>query len=160
MFASEDQTHSAGVQVEHTHREHEQDRADHAREEIVAGDVDHHRPHERMPRDVAQPLAELGAHRLSRRRRGVGKRLLAADRRHEERRHDEADRVGEDRVRRSQRCDEHARKARAGNLSRGAAGLELRVPVRELVPLDERRQIGLVGDVEADGQAPVTKPTA
>jgi hypothetical protein len=81
------------------------------------------------------------------------RRLRPADPEHEDGRHDEAERVEEDRERRADEADQDARQPWPGDLRRGARDLELRVALDELVALDERRQVALVGDVEEDGQA-------
>ena len=70
----------------------------------------------------------------------------------------EADRVDEDRVWGCEELDEATAHARAADLSRRAADLELRVALDDLVALDERRDVRHVRDVEEDGADPDEEP--
>src|SRR5437763_16867458 len=83
---------------------------------------------ERVPQDIAVPLAQLFAHV---RRRGIAHRrvLALADREDEERGADEAQGVECERGGRSQEVYHDARDTRAAYLRRGAADLQLRVAV-------------------------------
>jgi len=80
------------------------------------------------------------------------RRLGPPDEEHEERRYDERDRVEEDRDRRGDDPDEVAGDARPSDLRGRLADLELRVALDELVALDDRRQVALVGDIEEHRQ--------
>ena len=82
------------------------------------------------------------------------RRLGLADPEDEQRRAEEADGVEDDRNGRAQQVDEDARQDPDRRAARRAADLQLRVPLDELVPVDERRQIRLVGNVEEDGRDP------
>ena len=53
------------------------------------------------------------------------------------------------------RTDQEAGDARTGDLGGRAADLELRVALEDVLAVDQRRQVRLVGDVEEDGQAAV-----
>ena len=84
----------------------------------------------------------------------LGQRLLSPDREEEDGGESKADRIEQHRDGRAESTDDGAGRARTGELRRGTADLELRVPVDELVALDERRQVRLVRDVEEDGADP------
>ena len=90
---------------------------------------------------------------LAPRRTGAHGSLALADVEDEERGADEADGVERERGR-GLRGSRSAIPARPGppSLRGGAADLELRVAVDELLALDERRQVRLVRDVEEDGR--------
>ena len=79
---------------------------------------------------------------------------LLADREQERARDDEADRVDEDRVRgRHERISPPASPGRRPARPRRVT-CELRVAVDEVLALDERGEVRLVGDVEEDGEDP------
>ena len=103
----------------------------------------------RVAKDVAQAFPQLDSH-LSTRLAFLKRRLGLVDRKDEDRRGDEADRVDEDRGRRLQPTDQDAGETWTSELSTRAADLELRVAVDDLFSLDERRQVRLVRDVEED----------
>ena len=107
----------------------------------------------RVAKDVAEALLQLYAH-LASRFSFLPRRLGLADRQKEERRAEEAERVDQDRRRRLQPPDEDPREPWPSELRGRSADLELRVPVDDLCPLDERRKVRLVGDVEEDGRDP------
>ena len=73
---------------------------------------------------------------------------------HEERRDDEAHRVADDGVRRGDGGDERAGRARAADLRDGDRELQLRVPVDEVLAVDEGGEVRLISDVEEDGEDP------
>ncbi len=90
-----------------------------------------------MPKDEAKSVRDLrsqaGALGVS-----LGENLLALDSGHEEGGGDEAQRVGEDRVGRSEETHETPGDTRTCGLGGGSAHLELSVRVRELLAPDER----------------------
>ena len=81
----------------------------------------------------------------------AGASSTCADPEDEEAGCNEADRVDEYRIGRREDLDQDAREARSADLRCAARDLELRVALDDLIPLDERRQVRLVGDVEEDG---------
>ena len=82
----------------------------------------------------------------------LGLRLARVDPDERERGGEEADCIDEHGVRRRQQPDQQAPDSRPGDLRRVPAHLERRVPRHELVAADERREVGLVRDVEGHGQ--------
>ena len=85
----------------------------------------------------------------------LDRRLSPANAEDEQGREDVADRVDDDRERCRQEADQHAGEARARELRRRPADLEPRVAFDELIAVDDRRQVALVGDVEEDREAAV-----
>ena len=124
----------------------EKDREGEGAEEVRDCHCDGNRPPQTVADEVAQAFHELAAHawRLSWLRDDLG----PSDSKHEHRRAYEADGVEQDRVRRGDRADECARQPRPRELRGRAADLELRVAFDEALPLDQRGQVRLVGDVE------------
>ncbi|HZC75550.1 MAG TPA: hypothetical protein VE220_06210 [Gaiellaceae bacterium] len=78
--------------------------------------------------------------------------LAVAHPHHEHARGDEADGVGEDRVRRGQDRDQTAGEAGACDLRDAHGQLQLRVPVDQVLSLDQRREVRLIRDVEENGE--------
>ena len=76
--------------------------------------------------------------------------LAFSDREQEAAGDEEARRVDQDRVGRGDELDQAAREARARELRARARHLELRVALHQALPLNERRQVRLVRDVEED----------
>ena len=74
------------------------------------------------------------------------------DQEHEQRRPHEAHGVGDDGQRGTDQLDQSAGQTRPRQLRGGPAALQLRVALDELIPLDDRRQVRLVSDVEEHGQ--------
>ena len=108
----------------------------------------------RVAENEAEALLELGPHarlRAVRRRRPRCGLLDLADPEDEEAGADEADRVDEDRIGRGEDLDQDARRTPVRRSALRGGDLELRVALDDLIPLDERRQVRLVGDVEEDG---------
>ena len=68
------------------------------------------------------------------------------------RRHDVAHRVDGDRDRGGQELDQEAADPEGGELGGRAARRECPVGIDQLLPLDDRRQVGVVGGVEERGQ--------
>ncbi len=85
-------------------------------------------------------------------------RLGPPDEEHEQRGSQVAERVHEDRDRRTQPLDEEAGDGRAHEPRARPADLELRIALDEILAADERRQVALVGDVEEDREAPGDEP--
>ena len=103
--------------------------------------------------DIEQALPQLVAHAGSAPVLVLlERRLLLADGDQERARDEEAHAVPHDGVRRRQELDQSACDCRARELPGRARHLELRVPVDEVLAIDERRQVRLVRDVEEDGQ--------
>ena len=128
----------------------EENREQDAAEEVVRGDADAQRPPEAVSEEIAEALPQLTPHAPA--DGPLGRGFRPADDADEQGRPDEARRVDEDRVRGGRQADDHAAESRPADLRSRAADLELRVAVDQLLPVDERREIGLVRDVEEDGQ--------
>jgi len=58
--------------------------------------------------------------------------------------------VGEDRDGRPQQLNQEPAQRRAGKLGSGPAGFQLGVAFDQFIPLHQRRQVRLVGDIEED----------
>jgi hypothetical protein len=109
----------------------------------------------RMVHDVGEPFLQLREHpRLRRAQLPLRQDLGPPDAQHEKRRYDEAGDVDRDRVWSCNGGDQYARQPRASHLRGRDGHLELCVPVDELLAIDERGEIRLVGDVEEDGEDP------
>ena len=145
-----DDPDDGGRHVELAHGVDEEDRAADRAEPVRERYRQRDRPPVAVAEQVAKALHQLLAHASL--LGTLGRRLAAADREDKASRDEEADRVDEDRERRGDRGDEHARDPRPGERGRGAAHLELRVAVHELLAGDERRQVRLVRDVEEHRQ--------
>src|SRR5512133_2478845 len=104
-----------------------------------------------MRQDVAQSLAQLVAHSARRDLLRLLGTFVLSDAEDEERRAQEAEGVERDRRRRLQHVDDHAREPGTAELRCAAADLQLRIPIDQLLPLDERWKVRLIGDVEEDG---------
>lgn len=87
--------------------------------------------------------------------RGLILATTAANGGDQARRSEEAHRVDEDRDRRREDRDDPAGERLAEDLRGGCADLELRVSLDEILSLQDRRQVRLVGDVEEDRHDPV-----
>jgi hypothetical protein len=107
-----------------------------------------------IPDHPGEPLLQLRPHLgMGFSSVSLGKHLVMVDAKHEDRRDDEAERVGEDRVRRGDCRDQSPGHARAGNLCNRTRQIELRVAVDHVLAFDERWEVRLVADVEEDGEA-------
>ena len=137
--------------VQSSHQVDDQDRERDVVEEVERGGRDRNPAPVPVAEEVLDAVDEFAPHRG-----GVGRAfrndLLAANPEQERRRPQVADRVREDRVGRVEQTNEESAEARAADLRRRAADLELRVALHELVSRDERRQVRLVRDVEEDRQ--------
>ena len=138
--------------MQFANREHEEDGEREAREEVRGPRAARLRAEVRVVEDEAETLLQVGPQTdlapVDRRHlRGF---FDLADAQHEKARTDEAQSVGEDRPRRCQDLDERSAEPRSRYLRCGAADLELRVALDDLLALDERRQVRLVRDVEED----------
>ena len=144
-----------GGELELSHEVDEDDRERDVREEVGRAGATRLRAEVRVPEDEAKACFQLrpDARLFAFCRCGDG-RLRLPDAKDEETRGDEADRVDKDRVWGCEELDEAAAHARAADLSRRAADLELRVALDDLLSLDERRDVRHVRDVEEDGAYP------
>ena len=88
-----------------------------------------------------------------------GRGSSLADPEDEEARSEEAERVEENGVGRGEDLDEHAAETRPADLRGRAADLELRVPLDDLVALDERREVRLYATSKKTWKIPTRKPT-
>jgi hypothetical protein len=123
-------------------------------EQVGGGGAGGDGPQQAVAEHVAEPLGHLPPHRAAPLvgRRALGGGLAAADHPDEGRGQGEAERVREHRHRRRDQVDQHAGQAGSGDLRAGPADLQLGVALEQLVGLHQRRQVGLVGDVEEDGE--------
>src|SRR5262249_42995986 len=80
------------------------------------------------------------------------RRLPRTDEEQRDAAHHERDRIRQDRYRRGQRLYQRAGHARPGHLRRGAAHLQLAIPLYEPPARHQRRQIGGVGHGEEDAE--------
>jgi hypothetical protein len=110
-------------------------------------------PDERMPDAGAEADADVVDQRVTRAyaiaRSG---RLLATDRSQQDRGSQEGQRVEDNRQGRRDGLDQDPAQSRPDDLGDGLGGLELRVPLDEAVLADERRQVGVVRDLEQCGR--------
>ena len=121
----------SGRELELADEVEDEDREHDVREEVRGPGRGGDAAQEAVRPDVAEALGDLGPHRRTLAMpidlwlRG---RLVATDREQEQRRHDEADRVEDDRERRGDRADEHAGDAGPGDLGGRVAGLSFELP--------------------------------
>ena len=148
-----------GTQMQLPACEHQQNGEPHRAEEVEERGARSDVLQVGVAQDVAEAFPQLDAHLASRRpilEGGLG----LSDPEDEESRGEKADCVDQNRRRGLQQADEDTCEPRPTRLRRGTADLELRVPVDDLVTLDERGKIRLVRDVEEDGCDPDQKADA
>ena len=105
-----------------------------------------------MPKDEVKALHDLRPHRGGR-APGGARRLGTADEDQRDRRHDERDRVDEDRNGRAEHLHEPAPEARTTDLGERRARGELAVALDHAIDPDERRNVRRIGGIEERPQA-------
>ena len=142
-----DDAHERRADAELVDREEEPRRAEdppqHRHEHLGARECPKHRVVAHQPKSLAD-LVEHGLAILARRRR----RLHVPDRQQQHRRDQVRDRVDDDGDRPGEELDEDAADAEARELGHGTARRERAVRLEQALPLDDRRQVGVVRGVE------------